>query len=331
MTVSVALPLLPSLVAVMDVVPALTDVTSPEAFTVATPVFEDAHVITRPVSVMPLASRVTALACVVAPATSEFAPSVTLTVATGAGGGAVTVSATDPVLPSLVAMMFAVPTPTAVTAPLAVTVATFVLEVDQVTVRPFNTTPSASRVIAVACVVPPVCSDVAPSAAVTVATGAGGGAFTVTDAVPLRPSLVAVIVAVPGDAPVTTPLADTVATDAFDDVNSTTRPVSVLPAASRTSATACVVAPTISVDAPSESDTLATGAGDTVTPTVAAVPSLMAVIVAVPTRPPVTTPAAETDATAASLLVNVTVRSVSAAPLRPRGTALMVAVAPGTS
>ena len=46
---------------------------------------------------------------------------------------------------------------------------------------------------------------------VTVCTGAGGGEFTVSVALPTCPSLVAVIVAVPAATPVATPVAETVA------------------------------------------------------------------------------------------------------------------------
>jgi hypothetical protein len=61
-TVSVPLPALPSLVAVMIVVPAASAVIAPVSDTVATSLRLDDHTITRPVSVEPLLSRVTAFA-----------------------------------------------------------------------------------------------------------------------------------------------------------------------------------------------------------------------------------------------------------------------------
>jgi hypothetical protein len=75
----------------------------------------------------------------------------TVTVATGIG---VTVSVALPLLPSLVAVIAAVPAPTAVTRPVVgFTVATAVLSELQTTKRPLNTPPLASNVVAVACVV----------------------------------------------------------------------------------------------------------------------------------------------------------------------------------
>src|SRR6266487_3748023 len=66
---------------------------------------------------------------------------------------------------------------------------------------------------------------------------------TVTAAVPLIPSLVAVIVAEPAATAVTRPLAFTVATAALLDVQVTVRPVSELPAASFSAATNVRVLP----------------------------------------------------------------------------------------
>src|SRR5207253_7117292 len=96
--------------------------------------------------------------------------------------------------PSLVAVIVAVPTPEAVTNPVALTVATEPLSLDQVTVRPVRTLPFASFGVAVSCEVCPVCRLIDAGLTVTVATGVFE---TVTLAVPLFPSLVAVIVAVP--------------------------------------------------------------------------------------------------------------------------------------
>ncbi len=58
-------PLLPSLVAVMEVDPAVTALTRPLAFTVAIPVLFDCHVTARPVRMPPIESFVTAVNCVV--------------------------------------------------------------------------------------------------------------------------------------------------------------------------------------------------------------------------------------------------------------------------
>src|SRR6266699_2063529 len=64
-TVMAAVPLCPSLVAVIVAEPAPTPVTRPLPLTVATDVLLLVHVTTRPDNVLPLASFVVALSCVV--------------------------------------------------------------------------------------------------------------------------------------------------------------------------------------------------------------------------------------------------------------------------
>jgi hypothetical protein len=137
----------------------------------------------------------------------------------------------DPLIPSLVAVMLADPAATAVARPLAFTDATFVFELLHVIERPLNTFPPASWSTATAWVVCPTVSDGAFNVTATDATGAIAG-VAVTAEVPLFPSLVAVIVAVPALTAVTLPLDDTVATAVLDDDHDAARPVSVLPFAS---------------------------------------------------------------------------------------------------
>jgi hypothetical protein len=232
-TVIADVPLRPSLVAVIVAEPPATPVTSPLEETVATTTLDVDHVTTRPVSTFPLASRSVACSCVVCPVPIVADDGLTATVATGAGGGAVTVIPDVPLRPSLVAVIVAEPTDTPLTNPLEDTVATPALEVDHVMVRPVNTFPLASRNVACNCVVWPACTLADPGATVTVATGAGGAAVTVMAEVPLLPSLVAVIVADPAVTPVTRPEEETVATEALDVVHVIARPVSTLPLASR--------------------------------------------------------------------------------------------------
>jgi hypothetical protein len=69
-------------------------------------------------------------------------------------------------------------------------------------------------------------------AGVTVTDATGAGGLTVTVAEPLTLPLVAVIVALPADTPVTSPLAFTVATVGDPLVHVTGRPVKVFPAES---------------------------------------------------------------------------------------------------
>src|SRR5215469_12888374 len=116
-------------------------------------------------------------------------------------------------------------------------------------------------------------------------------------ALPLWPSLVAVIVAVPAATAVTSPVAETVATDDAFVLHVTVRPVSVLPFASVNVVVSVVVPPTVSVALPGLTATVATGARVTVTVAEPDAAPLVAVIVAVPGATPVTTPDAETLAT----------------------------------
>src|SRR5256885_815022 len=77
--------------------------------------------------------------------------------------------------------------------------------------------------------------------AVVLVAQPGAGPVTVTVAVALCPSLVAVIVAEPAATPVTSPLPLTVATDVLPLLHVTTRPDNVLPLASFVVAVSCVV------------------------------------------------------------------------------------------
>src|ERR1041384_1382652 len=201
---------------------------------------------------------------------------------------AVTVIAEVPLWPSLVAVIVAVPTAPPVTSPLPLTLATPVLLLAHVTVRPVSAFPPASFGVAASCTVDPTVTEADAGATVTDATGTcttviGDGTLrplsglpfpsfgvavswtvlpsftdadagaTVTDAtgtkvtvivaVPLLPSLVAVMVAEPAAAPVTSPLLVTLATDVLLLAQLTAR-ASGLPFASFGVALSCTVAPT---------------------------------------------------------------------------------------
>src|SRR4051812_62472 len=71
-----------------------------------------------------------------------------------------------------------------------------------------------------------------------VLSAGGGGATTVSDAVPVTPSLVAVMVVVPAETLVTMPLASTRATAVLELDHAIDRPVRMLPLASFNAATA---------------------------------------------------------------------------------------------
>src|SRR5438445_11852940 len=103
---------------------------------------------------------------------------VTSTDATGTG---VTVIAEVPLFPSLVAVIVAEPGVTPETRPSLLTVATDVLELDHVTVRPESGVPPASLGVAVRCTVWHACTDAEGGVASTDATGT---LVTVRDGVP---------------------------------------------------------------------------------------------------------------------------------------------------
>src|SRR5439155_22871 len=134
-TVMAAVPLFPSLVALIVMEPGVTPETRPLLLTVATAGLELDHVTVRPESGAPLAS---------------FGAAVD-TCPTGAPGAGVTVIAAVPLFPSLVALIVMEPGVTPETRPLLLTVATDVLELDHVTVRPESGAPLASFGVAVSC------------------------------------------------------------------------------------------------------------------------------------------------------------------------------------
>src|SRR5438309_4264246 len=265
-TVIVAVPFFPSLVAVMVAAPAATPETSPLPFTVATAVLLLAQVTTRPASGFPLASLGVAVSCSAWPARTLPEAGATVTDATGT---LLTVSAAVPFFPSLVAMMVAEPTATPVTNPLAFTVATAVLLLDHVTTRPASANPFASFGIAVNCTACPTITLAVAGVTVTEATGSW---VTVMAAVPLWPSLSAVIVVEPAATPVTTPLALTTAAAPLLLAHVTVRPLSTFPAASFVVAESATVWPTCSLTDTGLTATEATGADVTVTAAVSEVP-----------------------------------------------------------
>src|SRR3989440_8409613 len=110
------------------------------------------------------------------------------------GPAPVTVMADVPLCPSLVAVIVADPAATPDTSQLPLTVAADVLPLLHVTTRPDSVLPLASFGVAVSCTVWP--TPTLAEAGLTV-TDATGTLVTVIAAVPLCPSLVAVIVAEP--------------------------------------------------------------------------------------------------------------------------------------
>src|SRR5205807_1364369 len=272
-TVIAAVLLCPSLVAVIVTAPAATPVTRPVEDTVATAGALDAQATDRPESTLPAASFRVVVSCTVAPTSTTAVAGLITTEATGTFA---TPTLAVPLCPSLVAVTVPAPTATPVTRPLAETVAIAPLLVVQVTVRPVSTLPLASLRVAVSCTVPPTYIFGVVGLTVTDATGTFA---TVTLAVPLCPSLVAVIVTAPAAPPVTSPVADTVAIAAFELVHVITRPVNTFPAASFGVALSCCVAP---IDNVADAGLIATEATETLVTARSAVP-------AIPLAVPVTT------------------------------------------
>jgi hypothetical protein len=265
-TVIEDVPVFDSLVAVIVTgPPAATAVTRPLASTDATALLLELHVTTRPVSTLLATSRSVAVSCWVGviPTTRLAEVGDTVTVLTGAS---VTVNEDVPVIVSLVAVIVTgPPAATAVTRPVALTLAIALLLEDHVTVRPVSTLPLASFVKAVNC-----CVGVTPSTrlaeegvTVTVLTGAS---VTVIEDVPVLVSLEAVIVVAPAPTAVTKPFASTVAAAGLLDAQVTSRPVRTLPSMSLVTALSCCVGvmPMTRLVVGGVTVTLATGTGFTV-------------------------------------------------------------------
>lgn len=184
MTVTVANPLCPSLVAVMVAVPGRIPLTKPNWVTLAIESGADDQLTARWVRTFPFASFSVAVAWVVERVVRVEEPSDTVTEATG---GPVTVRVADPVCPSLTAVMAAVPIPRAVTTPASLTVATEGALDDQVIARPARKFPLASLGVAVATVVCPIWTVGFASETEMLATGGGGA----TPPPPPPPQLIA--------------------------------------------------------------------------------------------------------------------------------------------
>src|SRR5205814_1725395 len=123
-TVIVAVPLLPSLVAVIVAVPAVLPVTSPPALTRATVVSLDVQVTVRPVNTVPAESLVVAVSCAVAPTGRLAVAGLTVMEATAAGACATTTIVAESRWLPLAAMTTALPGWVAYTIPELLTVAT---------------------------------------------------------------------------------------------------------------------------------------------------------------------------------------------------------------
>src|SRR5205823_2171597 len=196
----------------------------------------------------------------------------------------------------------ALPAVTPATRPLPLTLATLGVPLADGTIRPVSVPPAESFGVAVSCT---VCPTVRLVVAGEIATEATGTVVTVSAAVLLLPSLVAVIVAEPAVTPATRPLPLMVATLGLPLVHVTIRPVSVPPAESFGVAVSCTVCPTRMVAVAGEIASEATGTIVTVIVAVLFLPSLIAIIGAEPGATPVTWPLGLTIATLVSPLAHI--------------------------
>src|SRR5690349_11198087 len=156
------------------------------------------------------------------------------------------------------------------------------------------------------------------------------GSTTTVALVPC-PSIVAVIMELPGATAVTRPNALIVALAGTLEVQATARPFSSLPAESSAVGVIRLVSPTTSVSEAGTSLTEATRTGTTVTLAAPLTPSLVAVTTTDPAPvadTAVTTPAGETVAFDGSALVHTRVRPDNCSPFRSNVVAFSVDVAP---
>jgi hypothetical protein len=313
-------------VARMVAVPTETPVTTPVfALTVATELLVELHVTVRPVRTSPSASRVVAVPADVPPTVIDAGESDAETEATGV---TVTVRFARPVTLPLEPTIVALPAARPVMIPLEAP--TFAMEgaLELQVTGPDTTWLLASRRVATAVVVAPDWMFEEPSDTCTAETDPAE--VTVIVAWSVTPSLVAKIVAVPAETPVTMPVrALTVATAALFEVNETTRPVMMLLPASRSVAEASVVAPAAIDEDPSVSETVATGTAFTDTLAWPVIPSTVAMMLADPPDTPVMTPVVGlTTATPVLLELHATTFPARMLLAASRAVAVAVVVAP---
>lgn len=141
---------------------------------------------------------------------------------TACGGGVIVIVAVC-CLPSLVAVIVAVPTATPVTTPACETVAIKLADEVHTTDRPVSTAPDAERVEALSVPVAPTATDSDDGVSTIVETA---GSATMTGAVPTLPSTVARMVVLPTARVAIEPELDIVAMLVLSDDHVTVRSVS---------------------------------------------------------------------------------------------------------
>ncbi len=232
-------------------------------------------------------------------------------------------------LPPLAATMTVDPAARPVTSPVADTVATAVLLLDQDTLVPARAIPSES--VAVSCTEPPIGIAAVLGRMVSVGADAVAAAVTVIAAVAVRPPACAVIVAAPAAMPVTSPVDDTATVLGLPLLQMTALTGSALPAASFAATESCSAVPTVSVAALGTTVSVgpvATTALVTVMTAKVLCGPAMAVMVVEPTARPLTSPVDDTLAVLVLLVIQVTVSFVSTLPSPSFTVALNCTVVP---
>lgn len=194
-------------------------------------------------------------------------------------GPTATAKSDVPDLPAVDAVIVAFPVFAAVANPLASTLTTLLLELDQAMACPVMIEPPASVTDVVSCCVAPATRLTDPGETTTLLTAP---ADTATDAVPLVPPAAAVTVELPDLCAVTTPLEEIVATVVLELDHATAWPESTLPLASLSVAEYCCVPPTVSALDDGETVMLFTAPAETAAVALPDAPATVAVIVELP-------------------------------------------------
>ncbi len=178
------------------------------------------------------------------------------------------------------------------------------------------------------CVVCP--STMVSSCGVTSSVAIGTG-ITVTPTTVLRDSLVAVMVATPGEIPVTRPFTSTTAVVGSLVLQNTERAARSPPLSSRVRAVSCTNPPTRRLAGDGVTTTEATGRVTTVTTAVALRPPALAAMVVMPSFNAVTTPVWDTPAIRVSLLDQKTSGLAMVPALASRTVTCSTALPPSTT
>src|SRR5690606_287649 len=210
-----------------------------------------------------------------------------------------------------VATICASPLDSAVTRPVALTVATASSSDDQVSDAPAIVCPPPSRTTAPSWVVAPMASSVAPSGEISTDAAT---CCTVTLTVSAAPPATATIEALPLACAVTTPLAFTLATAAFSDDHATAAPAIVWALASVTAADSAAVAPTAFSETLAGETTTDAGTCATVISAVSLSAALVPITRVAPGASATTRPWVSTEAMALFSTLHVTGWPVTVSP-----------------